>query len=293
MATTGNEKKEKRKNLFLSILCCAMMLFCLLPCIMYTMAMMRITLYVFLLALCVWYIVFLLKIDLRNVGRGLKYFAVCCVVLMILAQVLEQLRHVGEPFVLWRYAFYYDKPYAAGMIWTMFTLFPMLIRLFYVGKKDTEEWHEKFRLFFKDSVTSFLIIYTAMLVFGLILNRSVSETAEFNFTPFKTVIEYINSPPKYVYENAFMLFGNIGLFVPLGFFVTVKFAGKHKLWLIIMPFLVSGGIELSQFIFKNGHVDIDDLILNVLGFYIGVLVKILLDFIRLKITKGKEKTIFI
>ena len=41
-----------------------------------------------------------------------------------------------------------------------------------------------------------------------------------------------------------------------------------------------------------GQSDIDDLWMNVAGFLLGVLLAKILDAIRKKVTKGKEKTIF-
>ena len=51
-------------------------------------------------------------------------------------------------------------------------------------------------------------------------------------------------------------------------------------------------IEGCQYIFKIGQSDIDDLWMNVVGFFLGVLLAMILDAIRKLVTDGKEKTIF-
>ena len=61
--------------------------------------------------------------------------------------------------------------------------------------------------------------------------------------------------------------------------------------LLLAPVL-SLAIELSQLLLKNGNFDVDDIILNSLGFYLGYCILLIFDKIRSIITKGAEKTIF-
>lgn len=64
--------------------------------------------------------------------------------------------------------------------------------------------------------------------------------------------------------------GNVGMFIPLGFFLPGVFAKLRKFWKIL---LASGAIictvELLQLFSLLGHCDIDDLILNLIGVAIG------------------------
>ena len=75
-----------------------------------------------------------------------------------------------------------------------------------------------------------------------------------------------------------LFFGNIAIFVPLGYllFHSLK-KGKRKIFLVLLPVFLSSAIEFSQYYFGMGHPDVDDVLLNVIGFYIGVLLKMLLD----------------
>ncbi|NLB36882.1 MAG: VanZ family protein [Clostridiales bacterium] len=59
-----------------------------------------------------------------------------------------------------------------------------------------------------------------------------------------------------------------------------------------MPIILSSSIEYFQHILQNGICDIDDVILNCLGFYLGVLLFKAFNQIRRIITKGEETTIF-
>lgn len=64
--------------------------------------------------------------------------------------------------------------------------------------------------------------------------------------------------------------GNVGMFIPLGFFLPGVFAKLRKFWKTL---LASGAIictvELLQLFSLLGHCDIDDLILNLIGVAIG------------------------
>ena len=75
-----------------------------------------------------------------------------------------------------------------------------------------------------------------------------------------------------------LFFGNIAIFVPLGYllFHSLK-RGRRKIILAVLPIFLSSAIEISQYYFGMGHPDVDDVLLNVIGFYIGALMKMLLD----------------
>ncbi|PLV99277.1 hypothetical protein BRL53_08395 [Corynebacterium ulcerans] len=71
--------------------------------------------------------------------------------------------------------------------------------------------------------------------------------------------------------------GNIAFFVPFGMLAYVWFhqlrgAGTRMvLWSTLTGFLVSLAIEVSQFLFSLGYSDIDDLLMNTLGAFVGAL----------------------
>jgi len=76
----------------------------------------------------------------------------------------------------------------------------------------------------------------------------------------------------YWYEYFGNLFGNIMLFMPMGFLLKA-FNRKRSTWRIVLAgALISASIELLQYVFKIGVCDIDDVILNTLGTWSGVLV---------------------
>lgn len=65
--------------------------------------------------------------------------------------------------------------------------------------------------------------------------------------------------------------GNIILFIPYGIFLSTLFKRANLKNIIIYGFIASFIIEISQFLLKRGILDIDDMILNILGVIIGYL----------------------
>lgn len=72
---------------------------------------------------------------------------------------------------------------------------------------------------------------------------------------------------------------NALLFIPYGILATMAFSKKRKA-LFFYGILGSATIELTQYVFKLGCLDVDDLIQNVMGIGIGYLVTYSLKFSR-------------
>lgn len=98
-----------------------------------------------------------------------------------------------------------------------------------------------------------------------------------NIKPLKTISAYL-----YVLENredvylrnvaAYNLFGNIALFIPYGIFLPCLFKRLRKLWKVLLIGVVTiVCVELLQFLTLRGSCDIDDLILNMIGIFLGYL----------------------
>lgn len=70
------------------------------------------------------------------------------------------------------------------------------------------------------------------------------------------------------------IFLNIALFVPLGFFLSSTFSSSKRpvLWSILSALLVSVAVEVTQFLTYRGMLDVDDLVSNVCGAAVGLLI---------------------
>ncbi|GGG56872.1 hypothetical protein GCM10007332_18190 [Epilithonimonas arachidiradicis] len=68
------------------------------------------------------------------------------------------------------------------------------------------------------------------------------------------------------------MLGNIILFIPYGFLGILYPKFNQFKWLLLVFFITINIIEFSQYYFKRGFADIDDVILNTLGLTIGYII---------------------
>ncbi|OGG41356.1 hypothetical protein A2837_02460 [Candidatus Kaiserbacteria bacterium RIFCSPHIGHO2_01_FULL_46_22] len=97
-----------------------------------------------------------------------------------------------------------------------------------------------------------------------------------NFVPFKTILPYLFGYKGLIIAGI-NLVGNIVLLVPIGF--LVPFVYQNITWKKTLALATATGlaIETMQVVLKVGIFDIDDVILNALGFMIGYFVFVILD----------------
>jgi glycopeptide antibiotics resistance protein len=95
-----------------------------------------------------------------------------------------------------------------------------------------------------------------------------------HFIPFESTINGIFSPPK-LYVKAHYIevienfTGNILLFMPFGFLFSY-FLKNNKQKVLILAFFISLFIESMQLSFSLGVFDVDDIMLNVSGAWLGI-----------------------
>lgn len=95
-----------------------------------------------------------------------------------------------------------------------------------------------------------------------------------NVVPFRSIGEYIWNAQHYnldiILHN---LLGNILIFLPLGVFLPVLFEKLRSSSKVLAASLAASFlIELLQLGFKAGRFDVDDILLNVLGSMVGLLI---------------------
>ena len=74
---------------------------------------------------------------------------------------------------------------------------------------------------------------------------------------------------SYLKEVAVINLLNIFMFLPVGFFLKCGYRNVTYKKVLFAGFMVSSFIELSQFIFRKGLCEVDDLIHNVAGCMVG------------------------
>lgn len=150
----------------------------------------------------------------------------------------------------------------------IFTVVIVTIRITYlVVHKD------KFVLYKELFMLAFLIY--AMLLFYVVTFQDVNYGTN-NFIPFKEILRYK------VGSKVFMrnILGNILLFVPFGLFVSYIMKTRKVTPILFISLVTSGVIEYTQL--KIGRTfDIDDIILNVAGGFVGYLIFIICDILEI------------
>lgn len=116
------------------------------------------------------------------------------------------------------------------------------------------------------------IIYIGLLIYLLFFAffRKGTETTV-NLVPFKSIIGFCRDFywPHWWYW-AVNVPGNIVAFIPIPFILKSMFNPKFQRWnKFLIALFVPVGIELTQYVFQVGSCNIDDVILNFAGFYIG------------------------
>ncbi|MEK3884863.1 VanZ family protein [Paenibacillus sp. PL2-23] len=133
--------------------------------------------------------------------------------------------------------------------------------------------HSK-RLGFNVTVTVLAMLYAAIMLNLLFLrDRALMDDYAYNLVPFETIERYV------VYRHYFNfdtwvknVFGNLILFIPIGMFLPLlhtRFSRSHML--VAACVCLIGTVELAQMLMKVGSFDIDDIILNTAGAWIGLL----------------------
>lgn len=152
---------------------------------------------------------------------------------------------------------------------------------------------------YKKTVLFALVLYILALFYILFFSRINSDysmsynewlSTSINIIPFKNVFIFVTTPyitPSYVFSFIKNIFGNMILFLPMGYFLPCIFNkfSKVKIYIII-NFLLSLFIEITQVIFMLGLFDVDDIILNILGAVIGFYLFDLIRKIKFNCYKG-------
>ena len=117
-------------------------------------------------------------------------------------------------------------------------------------------------------VIKILVFKINMLKIGHLRFRFLPETGEGNLLPFKSILSYLRDDPLSLIV-ILNIFGNIALFVPIGF--LVPFVYLKMTWQKSLALAVAAGfaIEGMQVALRVGIFDIDDVILNAVGVMIG------------------------
>lgn len=110
-------------------------------------------------------------------------------------------------------------------------------------------------------------IYTLFLISITLLKGTLVEGNQYNFIPFRSILGFLEVNASISVLN---ILSNLLMFLPLG--IILCFTNKKGFNSLFIIIYTSLGIELLQFFLKRGVFDIDDIILNTIGGFLGVLI---------------------
>lgn len=147
-------------------------------------------------------------------------------------------------------------------LWPMITLFSVVlitIRTLYL------KINKKPFVLYKELISLCFAIY-AILLFELVTNTDFNSYSN-NFIPFKEIFRY-SITSKLFYRN---VIGNVILFMPFGYFVSYYCRINKFYFNLSVVFVTSLTIEIIQSTIGRSF-DVDDIILNLVGGYLGYII---------------------
>lgn len=141
------------------------------------------------------------------------------------------------------------------------------------------------------------VFYILFLIYFLIFSEWYGRTGttgeyRYNLELFKEInrfIEYREELGAFaVFTN---LFGNILIFVPYGFFISMASQSRGFFKTLFYSFGLSLGVEFFQLVTRVGSFDVDDLLLNTVGGILGYILFLICNIIRRRryVRKGKKR----
>ena len=141
------------------------------------------------------------------------------------------------------------------------------------------------------------VLYIGFLIYFLFLSdwygrEGVMEEYRYNLELFKEIRRFIVYREQLgvfvVFSN---LFGNILIFMPFGFFISMASRARSFFMALFNSLGLSLCVEVLQLVTRVGSFDVDDILLNTIGGVLGYIVFVICNLIRRKcyVRKGKKR----
>ena len=163
-------------------------------------------------------------------------------------------------------------------VWPMLVIFLVVliaIRVSYIRIN-----HEKF-VFYKEFWNLIFVVY-ALLLFQLLTSTEMNTTSGLNLVPFTEIFRYKIGSKLFMFN----VVGNILIFVPFGYVKATKVS--HILFISCITSLT---VELVQLQIGRS-LDIDDVLLNVVGSVVGFMLFIGLSAIKKHLPRFLQSDLF-
>ena len=156
----------------------------------------------------------------------------------------------------------------------MFSTWPMIVLtcVVLISLRFAYLIRNKKKLVFHQDLTLLMFIIYILCLFQIVTTQDVSGEHGINITLFRELTRYPVGSHLF-YRN---VIGNIALFIPFGFFTSFYLKLDKKRYVIFLTMLVSLVIEFIQLNIGRAF-DIDDIVLNVVGGFLGYLIYRIID----------------
>ncbi|MFJ7725292.1 VanZ family protein [Neobacillus sp. NPDC097160] len=160
---------------------------------------------------------------------------------------------------VWMRLLSYLHPVVLVVVWMCVTIFIFFV-VYFVRKEIIP--------ISKNIIKSVISLYSLGLLILLFFRPANQEYSQINMVPFKTIIGFLSGNGSFLIAF-YNITANIGLFVPFGVVTFMLYKTPSRRQLFFIPAGVILIIEAAQHLTRRGSMDIDDLILNLLGIWIG------------------------
>lgn len=113
----------------------------------------------------------------------------------------------------------------------------------------------------------YLLVITYLMLFGF--GRTANDFKQIQLFPFKTISSFFENDATF-YDFFINIVCNIILFIPFGMVFWLDFKFRSLKFIIIVFYAWLAAMEFTQYETGRGMADIDDLILNTMGFLTGL-----------------------
>lgn len=150
-------------------------------------------------------------------------------------------------------------------------------------KQSTKKWVRR-------AGVVLFVIYVLLLIYFLFFSEEYGRVAELDREYQYNLIPFVEIRRFWIYREQLGVFavftnliGNVVGFVPFGLLLPVIFRNFRQCSRIVLSgFALSLTVETIQLITKVGSFDVDDLMLNTLGAFLGYFIFYICDLIRRK-----------
>lgn len=152
-------------------------------------------------------------------------------------------------------------------VWWIISIFVAQITLFTVlsAAKTID-----YKYFYDNFWLSFMPLYIFVLMICFLRQPYSGRTI--NAVPFHgtfLMLETFLKNPAGGFEAPLLFFGNLLIFIPMPFIIKRLLRNVKSIQIIAIGFIIPVIVEGYQYFLECGDVDVDDLILNWLGFLLG------------------------